>query len=361
MTRGDDVEVWHKIKTKLTPRVIVLITVWVLIVVGMGVYYKARFFLSGEYPWTVMFALTSTDSLFGYIVATLLVFGCELVGRGVDGLTRSRMTTIQAATLRYFACALFGVVAVFAATYAWFTLLFGYETSTNFLIDMFFISITMPLFVNGLMETFHYQGEIQREKLAKEVAAREALLAEFEALRNQVSPHFLFNSFATLSQIIEADPKKAAEFLDDLSDVFRYVLQNRDSDSVPLFDELNAVKALLQVHQVRVPGGLVVDIDIDDKKRAGLIPPMALYTLVENALKHNIVSADKPLNIKIGVDADGMLVVENTLQPRRTRHSLGTGLKNLDRRFQLLLKKGLDIERSREKFVVRAPLIMAVS
>lgn len=349
------------LKDRLTPRITVLLVVWVLIVVGMSVYYKARFVISGYHPWTVMFALTSLDAIFGYIVATILVFGGEAIGRTVDGVSRNRVSGVQGAALRYFVSALFGVVAVFAACYIWFTLIFGYDTSADFLIDMAVLSLGIPLFINGLMETFHYQGELQSERIAKEVAAREALLAEFEALRNQVSPHFLFNSFATLSQIIQADPKKAAEFLDDLSDVFRYVLQNRESDSVPLSDELNAVKALMQVHQVRVPGGLFVNINIDDKKLSGLIPPMALYTLVENALKHNIVSAEKPLLITIAVDGDGMLVVENTLQPRRTRHSLGTGLKNLDRRFHLLLKRGLDIEKSDEKFVVRAPLIAAVS
>ena len=349
------------LKKKLTPRLVVLLVVWVLIVVGMSAYYKARFVISGDYPWTVMFALTSLDAAFGYIVATILVFGGEVIGRIVDGISRNRLSGVLGAALRYFASASFGVMAVFAACYLWFTVLFGYDTSADFLIDMAVLSLGIPLFINGLMETFHYQGELQNERIAKEVAAREALLAEFEALRNQVSPHFLFNSFATLSQIIRADPKKAEEFLDDLSDVFRYVLQNRDSDSVPLSDELNAVKSLLQVHHVRVPGGLTVEIDIDDRKRSGLIPPMALYTLVENALKHNIVSAEKPLFITITVDGGGMLVVGNTLQPRRTRHSLGTGLKNLDRRFHLLLKRGLDIEKSDGKFVVKAPLIATAS
>ena len=304
-----------------------------------------------------MFALFSLDAVFGYIVATILVFGCEFVGRVTEKLMADKVTTVQLATLRYLASASFGVVGVFAASYGWFTVLFGFPTSTNFLIDLVVLSLTLPLFVNGLMETFHYHGAWQAERFEKEAASREALLAEFEALKNQVSPHFLFNSFATLSQIIQDDPQRASAFVDDLSDVFRYVLQNREADTVALSDELKAVQALLQVHQARVPGGLLVEIAITEKAKCEQILPMALYTLVENALKHNIVTAEQPLAIKIHVDKNRVLVVENTLQPRRTRHSLGTGLKNLDRRFQLMLRRGLDVEKTDGKFIVRAPLM----
>ncbi len=350
-----------RIKELITPRTIVLVSVWILVAMGMMIYYKAAYVLKGEIPWTNMFALFSLDAVFGYFVATILVFGAEAVGRLVDRFCKPRMTAVQAAILRYFSSAVFGVLAVSAATYSWFTLLFGFPTSPDFLVDMTVLSIGMPLFINGLLETFHYHGAWQAERYEKEAAAREALLAEFDALRNQVSPHFLFNSFATLSQVIQDDPGKAAGFVDDLSDVFRYVLQNRETDSVALADELKAVQALLQVHKVRVPGGLSVEIAIDEPARANHIPPMALYTLVENALKHNVVSANQPLAITIRIDRDRMLVVENTLQPKRTRHSLGTGLKNLDRRFQLLLKQGLDVEKSEGKFIVRAPTIQAIS
>ncbi len=345
----------------MSPRGIALIAVWLFVSLGMMAYYKAKFVLSGDIAWTNVFALFSLDAVFGYIVATILVFGCELVGRATENVLVDRVTTSQLAALRYVACAVFGVASVFAASYGWFTLLFGYPTSTDFLIDLIVLSLTLPLFVNGLLETFHYHGAWQAERFEKEAASREALLAEFEALKNQVSPHFLFNSFATLSQIIQDDPVRASAFVDDLSDVFRYVLQNRDSETVALSDELKAVQALLQVHQARVPGGLVVNIDIVDKAKGEQILPMALYTLVENALKHNIVSAEQPLSIKIHVDRDDTLVVENTLQPRRTRHSLGTGLKNLDRRFQLMLRRGLDVQKADGKFIVRAPLVGVLS
>ncbi len=350
-----------KIKSLVTPRVIVLIAAWLLVVIGMTVYYKAAHVISGRIPWTGLFAIFTLDAVFGYFVATILVVGGELVGRLTDRFGSSRFTPLQTAALRYVASAVFGVVAVTAATYGWFTLLFGFPTSADFLIDMTVLSIGLPLFINGLLETFHYQGAWQAERYEKEAAAREALLAEFEALRNQVSPHFLFNSFTTLSQMIQEAPDRASGFVDDLSDVFRYVLQNRDSDSVALSDELNAVRALLQVHQARVPNGLHVSITIDDNAASGKIPPMALYTLVENALKHNVISAEQPLTINIRVDRNKMLVVENTLQPRRTRHSLGTGLKNLDRRFQLVLHQGLNVERADGKFIVRAPLILGSS
>lgn len=354
-------KVTRSFRQLITPRVVVLVLVWLLVAVGMMVYYKAAHVISGRIPWTNMFALLSLDAVFGYLVATILVFGGEFVGRVTDRVFAPKVTALQLATIRYAASAVFGVLGVSAASYGWFTLLFGYPTSPDFLIDLTVLSIGLPLFINGLLETFHYHGAWQLERFEKEALAREALLAEFEALRNQVSPHFLFNSFATLSQIIQEDPVRASGFVDDLSDVFRYVLQNRESDSVTLSEELDAVRALLQVHQARIPGGVNIDIDIADTAKTSQIPPMALYTLVENALKHNIVTAEQPLSISIRIDKDKKLVVENTLQPKRTRYSLGTGLKNLDRRFQLMLREGLDVERADGKFIVRAPLILAPS
>lgn len=345
------------LKRALTPRAITLSFVWLFVGVGMMIYYKSPRIISGDMEWTSMFALFSLDALFGYIIATILVYGCEFAGRCVEKALSGKVTTSQMAAIRYLTSAIVGVVGVFVSSYVWFTLLFGFPTSTSFLRDLVVLSLTVPLFVNGLMETFHYHGAWQAERFKKEAASREALLAEFEALKNQVSPHFLFNSFATLSHIIQEDPARASLFLDDLSDVFRYVLQNRDSDTVALSEELMAVQALLQVHQARVPDGLEVKIDVSKKAKTEQILPMALYTLVENALKHNVVSAEQPLYINIHVDADQSLVVENTLQPRRTRHSLGTGLKNLDRRLQLMCRRGLDVEKTDGKFIVKAPLV----
>ncbi len=346
-----------KIKTIMTPRLTVLVAVWLLVVFGMMAYYKVRFVISGEFPWTTMFALFTLDAVFGYIVATILVFGAEGVGRAVDKLTKERLSRVSAAAVRYFVCALFGIIAVSAAAYGWFTVLFGFDTSPDFLVDMTVLSVGMPLLINGLMETFHYHGAWQTERFEKEAAAREALKAEFEALRNQVSPHFLFNSFATLSHTIEQNPQQAAEFLENLSDVFRFVLQNREADTVPLAEELAAVEALLKVHQMRVPGGLDVKTEISPDALTRPIPIMALYTLVENALKHNVVSAERPLMISINLGPDNVLMVENNLQPKRTRHSLGTGLENLDRRLQHLLKARLDVQKTEDKFIVRAPLV----
>lgn len=350
-------QILPSLKQKLTARAITLTFVWLFVALGMMIYYKSPRIISGDLEWTSMFALFSLDAVFGYIVATILVFGCEIAGRVTENALSDKVTTMQLAALRYIASAVFGISGVFAASYGWFTLLFGYPTSTNFLIDLVVLSLTIPLFVNGLMETFHYHGAWQSERLEKEAASREALLAEFEALKNQVSPHFLFNSFATLSHIIQEDPARASVFVDDLADVFRYVLQNRDTETVALSEELKAVQSLLQVHAVRVPGGLNTEINISEKVKSEQILPMALYTLVENALKHNVVTVDQPLLIKIYIDKNQSLVVENTLQPRRTRDSLGTGLKNLDRRFQLILRRGIDIEKADGKFIVRAPLI----
>lgn len=348
------------VNTSWKVRFAVLLGVWLLVFIGINVFYKSKLVMRSDYDWTIIFDFFGSDAMLGLAVASVLILLHELSTFVVKKALKSRAQNISPtfmAVIQYLVSVVFGVLGVFIALQLWHRILYDTVPGAAFILDMAVIAIALPLIITGVLDSVLYHGAWQRERLQREESARQALAAELEALRTHINPHFLFNSFATLSQFIKDDSESAVQFVENLSDVYRYVLQNRDEETVLLTDEMRAVEALVKVQKARVPGGLVVDIAIDDKARNARIPTLAIYTLMENALKHNIAARQKPLSVSIHVDSDGMLVVENNLQLRRTPASLGSGLDNLDRRFRLMCNKGLEVMKSDDMFTVRTPLV----
>ncbi len=180
----------------------------------------------------------------------------------------------------------------------------------------------------------------------------------FETLRTQVNPHFLFNSLNTLSSLMYEDREKAAGFIRDLSDVYRYVLENRSRETIPLREEVKFIRSFVYLYQLRFDNKLKVEIDISDSFQDKQIAPMTLQMLVENAVKHNIVSVKKPLEISVTANESGYLTVRNNLQKKPTEMvSSEIGLKNITSRYAYLTAKPVEVLETVSEFIVRVPLI----
>jgi len=180
----------------------------------------------------------------------------------------------------------------------------------------------------------------------------------FETLRTQVNPHFLFNSLNTLSSLVYEDKEKAAGFIRDLSDVYRYVLENRNRETIAVADEVKFIRSFVYLYQLRFDNKLNVVIEISDTAMNHLVAPMTLQLLVENAIKHNIISVKKPLNITIRTDEEGYLIVKNNLQKKTTEIiSSEIGLKNISSRYAYLTPKPVEILETGTEFIVKVPLI----
>jgi len=180
----------------------------------------------------------------------------------------------------------------------------------------------------------------------------------FETLRTQVNPHFLFNSLNTLSSLMYEDREKAAGFIRDLSDVYRYVLENRSRETIPLREEVKFIRSFVYLYQLRFDNKLKVEIDISDSFQDKQIAPMTLQLLVENAVKHNIVSVKKPLEISVTANESGYLTVRNNLQKKPTEMvSSEIGLKNITSRYAYLTDKPVEVLETESEFIVRVPLI----
>jgi PAS domain S-box-containing protein len=186
---------------------------------------------------------------------------------------------------------------------------------------------------------------------------KENLQSQFEVLRQQVNPHFLFNSLNVLTSLIKLEPDLAEQFTEHLSKVYRYVLENKDNDLVSLQTELDFLDAYIFLLNIRFMDKIVVKVDIGEHKRECQILPLALQLLIENAIKHNAMSKRNPLKIDIFIDDENVLHVENNLQERESHMaSTGVGLRNIAHRYHLLEMPEPEFVKTETKFIARIPL-----
>lgn len=201
----------------------------------------------------------------------------------------------------------------------------------------------LKVIMDNALETYslkHQNRQLEEERnmlLIKTAQQEKAqLLAQFETLKNQLSPHFLFNSMNALASLIVSQPQQAVAFTGHFSKVYRTMLEIGNETLITLREELEFVKSFVFLQQMRFADNLRVSIRIPDERLGNCLPPFALQLLVENAIKHNIISDDKPLTINIFIEED-ILIITNNLQRRGTSEpSTGIGLKNLTARYAYL-------------------------
>ncbi|GET29819.1 sensor histidine kinase [Prolixibacter sp. SD074] len=194
---------------------------------------------------------------------------------------------------------------------------------------------------------------IENEKLKQE-----KLKSEYRILQNQMNPHFLFNSLSVLISEIRYNPAKAEEFARKIADVYRYVLQRRDDETITLDKELEFTEKFIFLHKIRLGDAVFLENQIEPDLLKYRIPPFTLQILVENALKHNRATQKEPLHILMKTDAEKMMLeMRNNRQEKKTTYSSGTGLNNLSDRYRLLSGKTIKIVETEAEFAVQIPLL----
>jgi sensor histidine kinase YesM len=221
------------------------------------------------------------------------------------------------------------------------------------------VSAVLSLFFYYFVEREHTRQHLQQEVVRVAQLQKETFQAQLEALKNQVDPHFLFNSLNVLGSLIHLDPDRAVQFLGQLSDVYRALLDTGAQPLVPLHREMALVRAYAHLMETRFGEALRVEWDVAPAWEQTLVPPTAVQMLLENAIKHNGSTPRKPLRIKVSA-ANGLLVVENNRQPRIDAvASTHLGLLNIQRRYHHLTDRPVEIVPTPEFFVVRLPLLTA--
>lgn len=215
------------------------------------------------------------------------------------------------------------------------------------------INLVFYMFLHLLQQNY----ENQQVNMELEQIKNDNLSAQYELLKQQVNPHFLFNSLNTLKAMVENGDEEAVNFILKLSNFYRYTLESRKLDLIHVSEEMEILNAYLFLQKARFDKGITFESQLSDKTLGTLIPPFTLQLLVENCIKHNIVSLQKPLHIRIYED-NGQIIVENPVQLKTGgEDSTGVGLKNIDLRYHHLLERHIDIINNQNIFQVKLPLI----
>lgn len=216
-------------------------------------------------------------------------------------------------------------------------------------------TLLLTYFIVALYEGADYFQRYKESLIENERIMKEKIITQFELLKQQISPHFLFNSLNTLISIIPDDPELAVKYTQHLAHVYRYVLQHKEQDWVTLETELKFVQSFYFLNKIRFGEHLTLNVSIDEQKLRNMIAPLSLQILIENALKHNVISSEKPLVIDIR-EEEGKLVVKNTLQRKNNSEGTRIGLQNIINRYRHLSGKAVQIMDSGDFFTVALPL-----
>ena len=316
------------------------------------------------YIWD-KFTITSLleNMLYSMIIGTFLWKGNELIGTIFFNKFGTKLKISIYMLFNSIAIIIWTSFAIFVVNYLW--SLFYFSCFSNFLdmhglsimIIQFIVSIIITLilitrsFYTDLLEAFKREEKLKQERLAM----------EYQVLKNQVNPHFLFNSLNTLASLVEVDTKQSIRFIKQLSDVYRYVLDKHQSETVELSKELAFTKSYLELQKIRMQESLIYTIDIVDEKFDVL--PLSIQMLVENCIKHNKATVKSPLKISI-IQEENLLVVRNNIQKKSANNelnkfsdSINLGLKNLESRFLFLTTTKMSIEENNDEFIVKLPLL----
>lgn len=236
--------------------------------------------------------------------------------------------------------------------------LFGYTYNEEALRLWLLQGIVINLIFETLWEVIYMIDQYKESLTEKELLELMNTEQEFENLKSQVNPHFLFNCFNTLSGLITEDKQMADKFLNELSKVYRYVLNTNQTDFATLEQETRFINSYMALLKTRYGQGLEVNIRIDEACYNYSIPTMSLQLLVENAVKHNVVSKKEPLSIEIFTTGDKHLIIRNNLQLKQRKEiSTGIGLKNIKSKYLLLKEPGFEWKVVDGNFVVTLPLL----
>jgi hypothetical protein len=219
------------------------------------------------------------------------------------------------------------------------------------------ILILITIIASGALIWFIRDREVKLKRLEK--LKKEKMEYQYETLKSQVNPHFLFNSFNTLIAIIDQDKDLAIDYVENLSDYFRSMIQYRDKDTITLKEELNMVNTYIYLQNKRFGKHLDLHLDIPAQWiHQYRLPPLSLQLLIENAIKHNAVSHETPLYINVIASENKSLLVSNNLNPKKqTDPSTGIGLENIINRFKMLTDREVVISKTDNIFTVEVPLI----
>lgn len=228
-------------------------------------------------------------------------------------------------------------------------------------IRYYFFPLLFTTLVSLFFHLIYFYKALQERKVAEQKIIAGTATSKFDALKNQLDPHFLFNSLNVLSALIEENPVTAQKFTGSLSKVYRYVLEQKSKELVSVTEELNFAQTYMDLLKVRFEDGIRFNITSEFTNPDAKVIPLSLQLLLENTVKHNKITPNSPLEIYIQ-EENGFLVVKNKLQPKEIlKHGSGVGLKNIQERYHLITDRKVEITQTNDEFIIKLPLLTKVT
>lgn len=323
-------------------------TAFWLAVAGAGMTYFIQ--RDRDWPFSVLWKVGS----FTILIWIFLWIGNALLSTQLDHKLSWQEKPVQRLVIGFVAMIAYslGVVYFLVFFYRWvFNLNVGDDLG-----GMLYSTLIITTLINMFMTSRSFLLNWKKAAVDAERLKKESVEAHYTSLRNQVNPHFLFNSLNALTNLVYQNQDDAVRFIKQLSEVYRYVLDTRDKEVVAVQEEVKFLQSYLYLQQIRFGNKLKLEMRLTDM--TGSVAPLALQMLVENAIKHNEISEEKPLTIRVYADAD-YLVVENNLQRKLVvgEETSGLGLDNIRRRYEFLTHKKLQIVDGPRTFSVRLPIL----
>jgi len=223
--------------------------------------------------------------------------------------------------------------------------------------EVFLPALFLALSVMTVSISIQFYKALKLSLVEVERHKTESANAQLQNLKNQLNPHFLFNNLSVLTSLVHKNQDKAVDFINELSKVYRYVLENKNSELVPLQEEINFLDHYIYLLKIRFENSFIFTLSIDKDKTNALLPPMCLQMLVENTIQHNETSQANPLRVSVYTNQDN-LIIENPIQRRSdVVISSGTGLKNIQSRYSYFTEKNVEIINDGKLFKVVLPLL----
>jgi hypothetical protein len=221
----------------------------------------------------------------------------------------------------------------------------------------YYVTLLISVVVTGIFYAVYYYRYTQERKVKEQKIIAGTASAQFDALKNQLDPHFLFNSLNVLTSLIEENPEAATRFTTSLSKVYRYVLEQKNKELVTVEEELKFAQLYITLLKMRFEDSIIFDIPERLSNPEAKVVPLSLQLLLENAVKHNQVTPADKLHIRI-YEEDGNLVIKNNFQPKKVlKESSGVGLRNIHQRYGLLTNRPVSVKKSDKEFWVTIPLL----
>ncbi|QBA23159.1 histidine kinase [Chryseobacterium indologenes] len=314
-------------KTLQTFLITLLLSTMYSFVLGFGNGFINEF-LNRKFPWSEATRTRAILSIVSIIIGNfILVYFCNYMNYVVIQKT---------ATTEVFFSSKYGV--------------------TNWFMINIALLISAFLHAKGFMEELKKTSK--KEVVEQKLIAKSAN-AQFESLKNQLDPHFLFNSLNVLSSLIDENPRQAQKFTASMSKIYRYILEQKDKELVTVEDEIEFAKTYCELLKTRFEDSVDFTFDVAQEDYQKYVVPLALQLLLENCIKHNFATSSKPLVIRIFSDGN-TLCIENNLQVReQIKESSGIGLANIVQRYSLITERNVFIEKSEDHFKVKLPMLMA--